>query len=366
MKILLLGEASNLHWTLAEGLRVLGHDVTVASAGSGFMANRRNIDLTRNGYGIGGSVRYLFAILRHLPTFHRYDVVQLSNPVFLHLRPEKNRLVFDYLRRHNAKIFLDALGTDFYYVTACQKGAFRYSDFYIDGQLRSYPGCQKTVKAWCSEPLKSLNRYIAERCDGIAACLYEYYVSYQNEFPEKLAYLPIPIHLSEDIAPDNRWGENIPVRFFLGIQRERSALKGTDIFDEVLLAIQKKYPEECEIKRVVSLPLSAYLESMRSSHILMDQLYSYTPATNALQAMSQGLCAVSGAEPEYYTFIGENQLHPIFNAIPDSQQLYTLVENIIKGKKELPQRCADSRTFVEKHHNYIDVARQYLDFWERH
>ena len=37
MKILLLGEASNLHWTLAEGLRTLGHDVTVASGGSGWM-----------------------------------------------------------------------------------------------------------------------------------------------------------------------------------------------------------------------------------------------------------------------------------------------------------------------------------------
>lgn len=29
MKILLLGEFSNLHWTLAEGLRKLGHEVCV-------------------------------------------------------------------------------------------------------------------------------------------------------------------------------------------------------------------------------------------------------------------------------------------------------------------------------------------------
>ena len=57
MKILLLGEASNLHWTLAEGLRTLGHDVTVASGGSGWMNNRRNIDLQRNSYGLIGSLR---------------------------------------------------------------------------------------------------------------------------------------------------------------------------------------------------------------------------------------------------------------------------------------------------------------------
>ena len=33
MKILLLGEYSNVHNTLADGLRALGHEVTVASNG---------------------------------------------------------------------------------------------------------------------------------------------------------------------------------------------------------------------------------------------------------------------------------------------------------------------------------------------
>ena len=33
MKVLLLGEYSNVHWTLAQGLRALGHSVTVASDG---------------------------------------------------------------------------------------------------------------------------------------------------------------------------------------------------------------------------------------------------------------------------------------------------------------------------------------------
>ena len=31
MKILLIGEASNLHWTLAEGLRANGHTVATGS-----------------------------------------------------------------------------------------------------------------------------------------------------------------------------------------------------------------------------------------------------------------------------------------------------------------------------------------------
>ena len=34
MRILLIGECSNLHWNLAEGLRILGHEVCVAASDS--------------------------------------------------------------------------------------------------------------------------------------------------------------------------------------------------------------------------------------------------------------------------------------------------------------------------------------------
>ena len=365
MKILLLGEASNLHWTLAEGLRALGHDVTVASNGSRWMGNQRDIDLRRTGYGITGSLRYLFDVLRYLPRFRGYDVVQLNNPVFLQLRPEKNRRAFDFLLRHNHKVFLDALGTDYFYVKACQEGRFRYSDFYVGDRLRDYPGCRETIAAWNSDPLKSLNRYMADRCNGIAACLYEYYVSYETDYREKLAYLPIPIHLPATESTDARWEDGGKVRFFIGIQHDRSPLKGTDVFDRILREIEQKYPDACEVRQVVSVPLPEYLRLMRSSHVLIDQLYSYTPATNALQAMAQGLCVVSGAEPEYYDFIGEKRLRPIYNALPDEQQVYRLFEQIITEHDTLPQRCAESRAFVERHHDHIDVARRYVDFWER-
>lgn len=43
MKILLLGEYSNVHWTLAQGLRALGHSVTVVSDGDGWKNYPRDI-----------------------------------------------------------------------------------------------------------------------------------------------------------------------------------------------------------------------------------------------------------------------------------------------------------------------------------
>ena len=47
LRILLMGDASNYHNALATGLRRLGHDVVLASHGSGWMETERDIDLSR-------------------------------------------------------------------------------------------------------------------------------------------------------------------------------------------------------------------------------------------------------------------------------------------------------------------------------
>ena len=54
MKILLLGEYSNVHATLAKGLRALGHEVTVASNGDFWKNYPRDTDLARKPGKWGG------------------------------------------------------------------------------------------------------------------------------------------------------------------------------------------------------------------------------------------------------------------------------------------------------------------------
>ena len=107
MKILLIGEASNLHWTLAEGLRANGHTVTVVSHGSHWLNNKRDVSIVRRGYNLFHSIQYMADIIQHLPQMRGYDVVQVTNPVFFDLRPEKNWAIFKYLKKHNKKIFLE-------------------------------------------------------------------------------------------------------------------------------------------------------------------------------------------------------------------------------------------------------------------
>lgn len=121
MKILLLGEFSGLHWNLAEGLRALGHDVCVASDGCGWRNYPRDIALDRPTDSLRDGICCLLRILRHLPGFRGYDVVQIISPYFLRLRSERTLPVYRYLQRHNGKVFLGAFGTDYYYIRACME-----------------------------------------------------------------------------------------------------------------------------------------------------------------------------------------------------------------------------------------------------
>ena len=77
LKILLLGEYSNVHATLSDGLRQLGHKVTVMSNGDFWKDYPRDIDLSRT-EGKWGGVALMARIARQLPHMVGYDVVQIK------------------------------------------------------------------------------------------------------------------------------------------------------------------------------------------------------------------------------------------------------------------------------------------------
>ena len=88
MKILLLGEYSNVHATLRKALIQLGHQVTLISNGDFWKNYPRDIDLSRTP-GRWGGVCYTARLLTLLPRLRGYDVVQLINPMFLELKAER-------------------------------------------------------------------------------------------------------------------------------------------------------------------------------------------------------------------------------------------------------------------------------------
>lgn len=364
MKILLIGEYSNVHWTLAEGLRALGHEVCVVSNGDNWKNYRRDINLIRKSNGKIDTLSYLSRVWRVFRKLRGYDVVQLINPIFLDFRAGRIRKYYDYLRRHNKKVFLGAFGMDHYWVKTCLDcKTFRYSDFNIGDKQRTEEEYNKIfISEWLDGEKTPLNQYIAKDCDGIIGGLYEYYKCYQPVFPEKTTFIPFPID-NRTIEEKPARKTSYPVRFFIGIMKTRSAYKGTDVMLRALERVKADYPGKCEIVKVESVPFDEYQRLLSSSDCLLDQLYSYTPAMNGLLAMSKGLVLIGGGEEEQYEILGENELRPIINVIPDEEDVYLKLKQIVEHPEMLDRLSLDSVEYIRRHHDYLKVAQQYLSFW---
>ena len=365
MKILLIGDASNYHACLGDALRRLGHDVTVASSGSRWMHTRRDIDLSRPLPGKAGGALLALKLAASASRLRGFDIVQISNPVFVELRPHRVKKIFDDLRQYNGAVYLTALGVDVPYFRMCCDTAcpLRYNDVF---DLRAAK-LRIRQDDWLNEPLLSLNDHVYSHIDGVVTALYEYHLSVERILPpDKIAYAGIPIDTlsiqPRPIAPDGR-----KISIFLGRHSYRMAEKGTDILEKAARIVAQRNPDTCRLDIVENLPYSEYLLRLRAADIVLDQLYSYTPATNALLAMAYGQAVVSGAEPEYYRFIGEDALRPIINCSPDDSidAIADTLERAIADRALLRQRGRESRDFAVKHNDSITVARRFINFWTR-
>ncbi|MBP5338591.1 MAG: glycosyltransferase family 1 protein [Prevotella sp.] len=386
MKILLLGEYSNVHNTLAQGLRQRGHQVTVASNGDFWKDYPRDTDLARKPGKLGG-ICLLGKVWAQLPRWRDYDVVQLINPMFLELKAERIFPIYRYLRRHNKCVVMGAFGMDYYWAHECiERKPLRYSDFNIGDELRTDPIALRDSRDWIGTPKGCLNQFIANDCDAIVTGLYEYQVCYQPLFPDKTTFIPYPVsklrvQSSElrDFSPESQKLKSLnsqhstlntqPLKLFIGISKGRSQYKGTDIMLRAAEEVQRRHPEHLELVKAEGVPFDEYQRRMDDCDALMDQLYSYTPAMNALLAMSKGIIVIGGGEPENYDILGEQELQPIVNVQPTYESVVEELEKLVQhqaaadGTIDLLKR--QSVEYVRRHHHYLTVAAQYEKLYQQ-
>lgn len=364
MRILLLGEYSNVHATLARGFKSLGHEVLVVSNGDFWKNYVRDISLVRSP-GKWGGLCYAAKLLTLLPKLRGFDVVQFINPMFLELKADRISHIYRYLRNNNNRIFLGAFGMDYYWIHICDKFKhLRYSDFNIGNELRHEHDAEKEREDWIGTDKEKLNRMIAEECDGIIAGLYEYWTCYEKVFPQKTTYIPFPIELPSDASP-RRFTSSTKTKVFIGINRSRSAYKGTDIMLKAAEDIEKLYPDKFVLTKAENIPFSTYQHLLNENDAILDQLYSYTPSMNSLLAMSKGIIDIGGGEPENYSILNEKELRPIINVEPNYASVFKELEQLVLHQERIPLLKAQSIEYVKRHHDHLRIAKRYLDFYER-
>lgn len=134
----------------------------------------------------------------------------------------------------------------------------------------------------------------------------------------------------------------------------------------LLEGFARENPGRVQFDFVQNRPFDEFSRILHDADVVVDQLYSYTPATTALMAMADGKVVISGGEPEYYDFIGEERLRPIINIDPASpEQAIAALQDLVDDREKLAAMSRDSREFAIKHNSAEAVAHRFVDFWER-
>lgn len=368
MKILLLGDASNYHAALAHGLRSLGHSVTLASAGSAWMDTSRDIDISRRGTSLlSGAVLFARMLALAETRLKGFDVVQLVSPTFAELRPARLERILRSLRRGNGAVWLTALGTDSNYVAALT-GAnppLRYSEWHGRDGLRPWAHSpQAKMEQWLAPELADYTEALYGSVDGIVTALYEYHAVLAHTHPQlRTVYGGIPVALDLLPQPAERIAGE-PLAMLYAAHKGREGEKGSLQLLEILEAACREFPGRVRLLKPQNMPYARFLEVLAESDIVADQIYSFTPATTALLSMAMGAAVLSGGEPEYYRFIGEDTLRPVLNVIPDNPEAnYGILRKMISEPEALRQVRQQGQEFVERHNSASVVARRFLEAW---
>ena len=372
MRILLFGEYSNVHHTLCEALRRAGHEVLLISDGDGWKDYPRDVDLRRTKEGPVGSLTYLSKLATLLPKLRGYDVVQIVNPIFLDVKARWNRWVFDYLKRNNGILSVGCFGDDYYVISRMQDDKYlAYTDFYAAGREIDHEVNRRRIAAWTKGPKAELTQYVMRQADCLVPCLYEYWKVYDTpEFRSRLRYIPLPIdvrNLSNPSLPsDATNGSNLsnPIHILFAAQKLRGQMKGTDQLEPLFDRLAQEFSDVIELCKIESVPFEQYQRLVAEADVVVDQLYSFTPAMGALESMAQGKVVISGYEPEYQQFIDGPQDSGIINLRPfDDAYNYEVLRTTLTDRNKIARLQSSSQAFVRKYHDADNVARQFVEFW---
>lgn len=376
MRILLVGEYNRSHHFLKEGLKQLGHEAVVVGLNDGFKKVPVDITIKQNyNTGIKKKIRIaLFKLLsidlqshniykqikKHEQLLSGYDIVQYINESPFICTPKTEIKIFNFLKERNKNFFLLSCGTDYVSVKYAYDKKFKYSILtpYFEGKIQAKNF--SSVLKHLEPSFIKLHQYLYKHIKGVIASDLDYHLPLK-EHPKYLGMVPNPIKLSDfkftpAIVKDK-------VIIFHGINQNNYFKKGNDLFELALAIIKEKYPEKTHIKTVKNLPYKEYIKSYNQAHILLDQVYAYDQGFNALEAMAMGKVVFTGAEKEWLDYYNLTEDTIAINAKPDVNALVNKLEWLILNPEKITEISYNTRNFIEKEHNYIHSAQDYLNKW---
>jgi hypothetical protein len=361
MKVLFLGDYSGLHWTLAQGLRSLGHEAFVSASGDGFKSMRYDKRLCIEGGGPRRSLLRKFQTLLDLPQYSGYDVVQLINP-FVFGKKGYNRWYVDQLKKRNGKLVLTAAGDDPVVAARILSGGMRYS--FMHAAMAAPFGSRefRDITRLVHHRYVEENLRILDRMDAVMPFSYEYQVGYRHSV-KCTPIVPYPFDPSL-VSPTGEQSEQTTLNVFHGLSR--SVFKGSGIISEGMQMARCRHGDALKITIADRMPYDDYVRALGSADILIDQCNSYGYAMNAIIGLAMKKIVFSGAEPEALRALGiPMEECPVVNIIPDPEQVAESISSFVLNFRKTQALKAVGAAYAEKHHSLAKVSAIYAGLCEK-
>ena len=242
------------------------------------------------------------------------------------------------------------------------KKKFRYSILtpYFEGK-----GNKKDFTpalSYISPEHKLLHEYILKNIKGIISNDLDYHLPLIG-YPKYLGMIPHAINL--ELLPYQKPDISEKIIIFHGINTHNYFKKGNDLFDEALIIIQEKYPENVEIIITKDLPYKEYINAFNRCHILLDQVYAYDQGFNALEGMAKGKVVFTWAESEWLSYFNITEDSIAINALPSAKSIARKIEWLIEQPEQIIEISKNAREFVQQQHDHIKCTKAYLKIWNQ-
>ena len=377
MRILLVGEYSRLHNSLKEGLLKIGHEVKILGTGDDFKNFPVDFSIDSvwfNNYfffkfckktafrlfkidlrKVERAVRfYLF-----LPKLKNFDVVQLINSDAIETFSKWEIYLYKRLFKENDKVFLLICGEETPIIDVLLENNLKYS---ILTPLFKNPNLKEKYFHTLNYTFKKKRKvydFIKSQAAKIMVSDLDYKIP-MEQTETKCCFIPNPVNIDKIQCIENPINDKIII--FHGKNKYGFVKKGSVYFEAALEEIKLKYGDKIEIVLVNSLPYSEYEKLLNRSHIVLDQVYSFDQGYNALEAMAKGKVVFTGAENEFYEHYNLTSKVAI-NALENVNYLVEELSILIDNPKQIIEIGQNARTFIENEHNYIAIAKKYIEIW---
>ena len=373
MKILLVGEYSNLHNSLKQGLMALGHEVKIVGLNDGFKEIPVDFRIKKT-YNTGlprilknrfykyfkidlQSISIKKQIVRQLDILSGFDIVQFINETPFLCQPNTEKDIFTLIKNRNKNIFLLSCGTDHISVNYAYSKQFKYSILtpYLNGETT-----KETALKYLDKEHTALHEFILENISGIISSDMDYHIPLIGH-KHYLGMIPNPINIKR--IPFKPLEIHTKINIFHGINRSSKTHKGNVFFEKALAIIKEKYQNKVIIKKTENIPYKEYIKIYDEAHILLDQVYGFDQGYNALEAMAKGKVVFTGAEQEWLEFYNIKEDTVVINALPDVDSIVKKLEWLILNPENILEISKNARQFIENEHDYISSAKKYINTW---